>query len=61
MEAKIAALLSLTARLTFHQAIVFCNSRPDGEHSSTALQHVHGFCVGGRRILSLQRAKVLQE
>ena len=32
MEAKIASLLSLTARLTFHQAIVFCNSRPDGEH-----------------------------
>ena len=32
MEAKIAALLSLTARLTFHQAIVFCNSRPDGDH-----------------------------
>ena len=37
MEAKIAALLALTARLTFHQAVIFCNSRPDGEYLADKL------------------------
>ena len=37
MEAKIAALLALMARLTFHQAVVFCNSRPDGEYLADKL------------------------
>ena len=38
MEAKVASLLSLMGRMTFHQAVVFCNSRPDGEHLLLGLE-----------------------
>ena len=37
MEAKIQALLCLLARLSFHQAVVFCNSRPDAEYLAEQL------------------------
>lgn len=37
MEAKIQSLLLLLARLSFHQAVVFCNSRPDAEYLAEQL------------------------
>lgn len=37
MEAKIQSLLALLARLSFHQAVVFCNSRPDAEYLAEQL------------------------